>query len=167
MFPNDAKTITTTISSDTTALIFDNESTILSVAIQQNVPSETIVNCGNDVVAKNDSTNYYSVPMSYECLTNINIQKTGNVESTVLVTYVPYLMSEIRPHYEPNYTIATSTDINIYGSMSAGEIMITLLLLFLIVIELFKTLAQSISNVNTKRKYIAYSNADVEIREDL
>jgi hypothetical protein len=70
--------------------------------------------------------------------------------------------------YSPTTTIATSTNIKIYGAFSAGEVLIALFLFLLIVIELSKTIiAQGLSNIKTKKKFLGYSGGDVEVREDL
>lgn len=69
--------------------------------------------------------------------------------------------------YNPTTTIATSTDIKIYGSFSAGEILISLLLFIAIFIKLMEYVAKGLNKIVTKKKFLGYSNSDVEIREDL
>lgn len=68
--------------------------------------------------------------------------------------------------YNPTTTISSSTSIQVYGSMSAGEVMITVFLFMLIVIELFKMLTRALDKIKTKKKFIGYTNAEVEIKEE-
>jgi len=69
--------------------------------------------------------------------------------------------------YAPTTTIASTTDIQVYGSFTAGEILTIMLMFLLIVIELLKMLFRALDRIGTKKKYIAYASSDVEIREDL
>lgn len=69
--------------------------------------------------------------------------------------------------YNPTSSISSSSDIAIYGSFSAGEIMISFLLLLQLFIMLLAALIKSFSAIKTKKRYIEYSNADVPINEQL
>lgn len=69
--------------------------------------------------------------------------------------------------YAPTTTIASSTDIQVYGSFSAGELVMSFLMFMLLVIELGKIIANGLEKINTKRKYIRYQNADTEITDDI
>jgi len=69
--------------------------------------------------------------------------------------------------YAPTTTIASSTDIQVYGSFSAGELVMSFLMFMLLVIELGKIIANGMDKINTKRKYIRYQNADTEITDDI
>jgi len=69
--------------------------------------------------------------------------------------------------YAPTTTIASSTDIQVYGSFTAGEVLVAFFLFVLIVIELVKMLAHSFNKINTKKKFLSYSGGDVEVTEDL
>lgn len=69
--------------------------------------------------------------------------------------------------YAPGTTTASSTDIQLYASFTAGEVMTIMLMFVLIVIELVKMLAHALGNIKTKKKYLAYSGGDVEVRDDL
>lgn len=69
--------------------------------------------------------------------------------------------------YNPTTTIATSTDIKVYGSISAGELLISLFLFIAIFIKLMEYVARGLNKIVTKKKFLGYSNSDVEIREDL
>lgn len=168
MFPNKAVTIAhelVGVSSYDIAL--GDEFTILGVAMQQsNTSSNTVLKCDDVVIAKNYATNYSHVPMNYRCEGDIEISKTGNDNAFVIVTYVPYFTDEMSTTtlgYNPIDNIASSTDVKIYGSISAGEIVISSILLILLVIFLMKLLSDGLSNVKTKRKYIKYQSADVPI----
>jgi len=68
--------------------------------------------------------------------------------------------------YAPTTTIASSTDIQVYGSFTAGELVMAFLMFSLIVIELGKIIANGLEKINTKRKYIRFQNNDTEISED-
>jgi len=69
--------------------------------------------------------------------------------------------------YAPTTSIATSTDIAIYASMTAGEILMIMFMFILIIIEMIKLLARSLDRIKTKKTFLAYGKGDVEIREDL
>lgn len=68
--------------------------------------------------------------------------------------------------YAPSTTIASSTDIQMYGSFTAGELVMSFLMLALIVIELGKIIAHGLSKINTKRIFIRYKDSDTEITHD-
>lgn len=69
--------------------------------------------------------------------------------------------------YAPTTSISSSTDIQIYGSFTAGEVLMTFLMFVLIVIELVKMLAHALNKIKTKKTYLQYGGGDVEVREDL
>ena len=69
--------------------------------------------------------------------------------------------------YAPATTTGTSTDIQLYASFTAGEVLTILMMFILIVIELCKMIARALSAVKTKKTFLGYSNSDVEIRTDL
>jgi hypothetical protein len=75
--------------------------------------------------------------------------------------------STISDYYNPPTNIASSGDVVLYGSFSAGEVVIAFLILCLIVITLVKSLASSLSNIKTKKTFLSYGGGDVEIRDDL
>lgn len=64
-------------------------------------------------------------------------------------------------------TIASSTDIYIDPVISAGDVLISLLLFLLFWAKLMEMVARGLSSVKTKRKFLGYSGGDVEIREDI
>lgn len=73
----------------------------------------------------------------------------------------------LKSGYNPTTTINGTSTIAIYASMSSGEVLISLFLLLLIVIEMCKSIAGGLSNINTKKKFLAYNGGDVEVRDDL
>jgi len=177
MFPSDSITYTFELNGPMTVNFSNNNgpNTILSVAMQQsNVSSDTIVECDNDLVAKNYATNFSSVVMNKKCDNDIFVSKTGNDSATVIITYIPYHQNDFyfgstsqQNVYNPNTEISTSSDITIYGSFSAGEILIAFLLLCMIVLSLIKGIAGALSHIKTKKTYLSYSGGDVEVRDDL
>ena len=89
-----------------------------------------------------------------------------NSECEQTITGVATSTPEIFTGYNPTTTISTSSDITIYGSFSAGEIMISLLLLLIILLKLLEFMAKALSNFKTKKTFLQYGGGDVEIRED-
>jgi len=173
MYPNDAITFVTEISGVTTNIFTDNgDFTVLAVAMQQaNNSSATQVKCGDNIVAKNYATNFANVTMNYQCPDNIlQISKTGNDSSTVIVTYVPYLTSSYSTTtqfgYNPTSDIASSSDIQVYGAISAGELILSMFLLMMVTLKLFELLAKSLSGFASKRKFLRYSGGDVPLDEE-
>jgi hypothetical protein len=74
---------------------------------------------------------------------------------------------DIPQSYNPTTTINASSSIQIYGSMSAGEVLISLFLFIIIILLLFKMLISSLDRVKTKKKFLAYSNSEVEVKDVL
>jgi len=91
---------------------------------------------------KQDSWNFYKETCTYTSST------TGNV-------------------YAPPTEISSSTDIQVYGSFTAGELVMSFLMFALIVIELGKIIAHGLAKINTKRMFIRYRDADTEITNDI
>lgn len=97
-FPNDAKTVWNEISGNTNHVLVSGNTpkTVLGVSIQQgNNASETDIRCGNDVIARNYATNLGMVLVSYYCANSINVQKSGQDNASVVVTYVDYDLSTL------------------------------------------------------------------------
>lgn len=170
MYPNDAITFVTEISGVTTDIFTDpGDYTVLAVAMQQaNNSSATQVKCGNDLVAKNYATNFSNVTMNYQCDDDIlQISKTGNDNSTVIVTYVPYLTGSYSTTtqfgYNPTENIASSSDVKIYGAISAGELLITTLLIMALLLKLFELMARGLSGLEIKRRFLRYNGGDVPV----
>jgi len=69
--------------------------------------------------------------------------------------------------YAPTTTIASSTDIQVYGSFTAGELVMSFLMFALIVIELGKIIAHGLSKIKTHKKFIRYNDSDVEVTDDI
>lgn len=168
MYPNDAITYTTEIHGAVTEILTDSgDFTILAVAMQQsNVSSATKLQCGSDLVAQNYATNFSNVTMNYQCDDDIvQIVKTGNDYATVIVTYVPYLTGDYSTTtqfgYNPRTDIASSTDVQFYGSISAGEFIISIILMIGLLFYLMNLLARAIGGIATNRKLLQYHGGDV------
>ena len=173
MFPNDTITHSHEYCGPQSVVISSaDQNTILGVAMQQsNVSSDTVVECGNTPVAKNYATNYSHVPMNYQCEDNIELTKTGNDCAFVIVNYTPYLTGDYSTTtqygYNPPTGITSSSSINLYGSFTAGELFIGLLLLLQIVLTLIYTLIKSYGGFKTKKSYIDYGRGQVPQIEEL
>jgi len=172
MFQNDAVTFVTEISGATTNIFTDSgDYTVLSVAMQQeNNASNTQIKCGNNLIAKNYSTNFSNVPMNYQCSGDIlQVVKTGNDHSTVIITYVPYLTGDYSTTtqfgYNPTTEISTSSDVQIYGSITAGDMIIIVLLIGLVFIAIVQGITGLLGRISTKRKFLGYSGGEVPIEE--
>lgn len=173
MFPNDTLTFSGEfcgVYSNFDISTLENQ-TIVGVAMQQaNVSSDTTLKCGNDLIARNYATNYSHVPMNVQCKNDIHLDKTGNDCAFVIVNYRPLLSNDYStttPVYNPSTNISSSSDIVLYGSFSAGEILISFLIICLIALKMCKYLASALSNIQTKKRFLSYSGGDVEIRDDL
>lgn len=65
--------------------------------------------------------------------------------------------------FAPTTTISTSSDVQIYGYMSAGEVLIASLLLMIIALTIFENIAKFISGIVVNRKVMKYEKANVPI----
>lgn len=169
MFPDDAITEYFELTVPATLIVEGpGEYTILNVSLlQSNNNSPLRVECGPNVVAKSYMAGFSSTPMSYNCENeNIEIIKTGNNNATAVITYVPYLTdyaTSTYPGYNPTTEIASSSDVQIYGSISAGELIIAVLLMMFLLLKLFELLANSLSKLQVNRKFLRYGGGDVPI----
>jgi hypothetical protein len=68
--------------------------------------------------------------------------------------------------YAPTTSISSSTNIALYGSITAGELLIIVFTFILIVIELTKMLLKALDRIRTKKKFINYSTSEVEIKDE-
>lgn len=64
-------------------------------------------------------------------------------------------------------TIATTSDIVILPTMTAGEVLIAFFLFVLILIALARSVIAALDRVRTKRQILGYAGGDVEIRDDI
>lgn len=69
--------------------------------------------------------------------------------------------------YAPTTSVASSTNIQFFGSFTAGELIISTLMFLLIVIELGKIIANALDKINLHRFFIRYKDSDVEITDDI
>jgi len=172
MYPNDAITVVQEINGNTTWVVTNSGNyTILAVAMQQeNVASNTIIQCGSNIVAKNYATNFSNVTMNYQCQNKvIQVVKTGNDHSTVIITYVPYLTNNYATTteaYNPVYNIASSSDVKIYGSITAGEVLIISLILIGLLFKSFELMARGLSGLRLKRRFLRYNGGDVPMDDE-
>jgi len=63
--------------------------------------------------------------------------------------------------------IATSTDIAILPTMTAGEVLIAFFLFALILISLGSSLIGALDRVKTRKKVLGYGGGDVEVRDEI
>lgn len=173
MLPNDSISLFYEISGTTSQTLVSGTShkTIIAVSMQQSKDlSDTILLCGTDILAKNYAKDLPQNFINYQCNDDIIISKTGNDLASVIISYVPYYTSDFATTtevgYNPTTTISTSSDITIYGSMSAGEVIISLILFLILWVKLVEYLIKGLSNFRTKKRFLGYHGGDVEIRED-
>lgn len=176
MFPNDAKTFFGQFTSSTTQ-VFESagDYTILSINSQiTNTNSPINIRCGNELIYTNRLAGSNFLLLSKECENKTLVfQKTNNNFGSVNITYVPYLMSEATTTvasssvgYNPPTDIASSSDVQFYGSISAGEFIISIFILIGLVLYLMNLLSQALSGIRTERKFMRYSGGDVPIDHD-
>jgi len=173
MLPFDTITIFNEISGTVqhTLVSGNDPKTIIAVSMQQSKDlSDTILLCGNDILAKNYAKDLPQNIVNYPCSDDIIISKTGNDLASVIISYVPYSTSDLATStqygYNPTANIASSSDIQVYGSISAGEIMVSLFLFLLLWVKLVEVLAKGLDKLKTKKTFISYQNGDVEVRDD-
>lgn len=63
--------------------------------------------------------------------------------------------------------IATTSDIVILPTMSAGEVLIAFFLFVLILILIARSIVSALNRVETKKTVLGYSGGDVEVRNDI
>jgi len=69
--------------------------------------------------------------------------------------------------FAPNTQFSTSTQIALYGSFTAGEILIALMTFIIIVLELGRIVTNGLDRVKTKKRVLAYNGGDVEIQDKI
>ncbi len=139
-----------------------------SVSQDNNTP---VINlkCGSNNIVKNYNSNLDQILIYHKCSSNIYVTKTSAAKANAVLIYAPGLNNEATSTstgYNPPTNIATTTDVVIYGSMSAGEVLIAFLLFSMIVLWLSTLLARALDKIKTKKKFIGYTNAEVEIKEE-
>lgn len=137
MFPHQAISTSTVISGNTSHVLLSTTSPVIVLGArmqQSGVASETIVQCGNGVVAYNYAKDYPLDLMNMYCTGGITVQKTGNDQSFVNVTYLPYWATNT-PSLTSSLT-ATPTAM-IANGFTYGEIWIGTLLLLLLLGNFF------------------------------
>jgi hypothetical protein len=170
MFPNDAITESFELTTPATLIVTDpGEYTILNVSLnQQNNNSPVRVECGNALVWRSYNAGISNIPISYNCENQvIEIIKTGSNPVFASITYVPYLLDNVQATssvgYNPSTEISSSSDVQVYGSISAGEFIISLFLLTLVLFKVMELIAKGLSKFSIKRKYLKYGGGDVPV----
>ncbi len=171
MFPNDSITESFELLAPATLIVEGpGEYTILNVSLtQSNTNSPLRLECGNNLILRSYTAIYQNVPMLYNCENeNIEIIKTGTQPAFATITYVPYLLDEVQVAsssvgYNPPSEISSSSDVIVYGSISAGEFIISIFLLLIVFLKMCELLAKSLSRFTTKNKYLRYNGGDVPV----
>lgn len=126
IYPKDAKTKTIIIQGNTDEIIITEiPSTILAVRIQQSgTASETMVLCGSDYVALNYAKDFPISLVNYVCNDIVKVEKTGQDQAFISVTYVSYDISQ-----------SGSTTASFYNGWTHGEIVnsIFIFLIFMMI----------------------------------
>jgi hypothetical protein len=113
-----------------------NPVTVLSIKIQQSgSQSETIIYCGTDQIARNYARDYNLDLLNYVCTDVLKVVKTGTGDSAfVSLSYVPY------NRVETVSTIGTAPPFSLLHSYTFGELTISLILIPLFAIALYRTI---------------------------
>lgn len=179
MLPNDAITIgafSARRNEIITVLSNDDDITIISIGMANDGNSVPQLFCGNDLMAQNVPNSTGVTFTNIVCDDDIIYSNTsaggGAAEGSVILNYVPYNRQEVSTSssdigYNPNPYIASTSDVQIYGALSAGEILIAFILLLQVFIGGLYMLVKSLGAIKTHRKYIEYRNGDVPINNDL
>lgn len=91
MFPTDAYTLQHTLNGPSSYTFRTSGTTryILEVSMQQSgTASETYLFCGTSMIATNYGKDLPSIPLHYKCSDNIITNKTGNDNSSIVITLV-------------------------------------------------------------------------------
>lgn len=171
MFQNQAQTQYFLINGNTTATLFSGENTILNISAESNGDDNLQIRCDTDFIfTPNKKDKFYDSQMNYKCDGDIIVQNIKNDSSYVVLTYIDFIDNSTTTDvtgFDPSTEISSSSDIQVYGYMSSGEILIAFLLLLIIILQLFGYLASALNKITTKKTYLGYNGGDVEIREDV
>lgn len=129
IYPQDALTISNIFngSVSSTEVISIIPSTILGINIsQENLASNTDVNCNGSNIITNFAKSTEFILLQKVCNTPVIITKSGNDKAQVIITYVPY-----------DLTNSTSTYQNYFYGFSYGEIVISLFIFWLLSFHIF------------------------------
>lgn len=179
IFPNDTVTLLDEINGNGSLQLTSggNPKTVLGVDIQKTgggQSGDAIIYCGGDIISLAYSTNHSYTFLNYQCNDNIIVSKTGQDKAFFTINYVPYLTYDLSTTtvvgyfegYNPSKEISTSTDLNVYGAISAGELIISVLLIMMLLFKLIEMLAKSLQDITTQRQYLDYGGGEVNIRND-
>jgi len=141
VFPNDAITIFHEQTGEQTLeLLPIGEKTILGVKMQQaNTASGTKIYCGSTLIAENLNKDYNQDLMMKYCQDAITLKKTGQDTSFLSLTYVPYRIAsqpDMGSFSDSLASVSGIAPLKTFGFMTAGDILIALLLFGLIMLNL-------------------------------
>lgn len=171
MLPPGSKTYFDTYMASTTVIFEDSdEFTILSVNSEiSGNNSDVILRCGDDIFFQSIDPGYSFSLMAYQCVDSpLIFSKTGNTAGSVNVTYVPFLLENATSSvgYNPSSQISSSSDVQIYGSISAGEFIIATFLMIFLVFKIMELVARGLSGITTNRKLLRYNGGDVPVDKE-
>jgi len=141
VFPNDAITIFhEQAGTQTLELLPTGEKTILSVKMQQaNIASGTKIYCGSELIAENLNKDYNQDLMSKYCSDAVFLEKIGQDISFVSLTYVPYHIAskpDVGSFSDNLASVSGTAPLKTFGFMTAGDILLALLLFGVIMLNL-------------------------------
>lgn len=174
MFPGDAITYYGEFTASTTSIFEDaDEFTILNInSSVSNNNSPLFVRCGSEVIYSHRLAGQKDTFLNEQCNGVLVFQKTNNNIGTVNITYVPRFtelstssaMSTVG--YNPSSDISSSSDVQIYGSISAGEFIISAFLLIFLVFKMMELIARGLSGITTNRQLMRYNGGDVPVDKE-
>jgi len=171
MIPNDSVTVGTFLSGsgEDTFLVNNETITIVSIGMANTKGGNNFSNlkCGSQILATNLPGSTGVTPTNFICNENLSLQNLGNGHSSVVINYVNYDRSILPAIYNPTTNIESEQDIQIYGSLTAGDIIVGWLLLCILFIMLLYMLIRAIFGINTSKKYLEYSSGDVPLINEL
>jgi hypothetical protein len=116
------------------------ERTILGVRMQQSGgTSRTIVFCGTEEIAQNWAKDYPQDLMQKYCNLPIKIKKTGDDTAFISLTYMPFdiaTASDLGNFSDDLASVSGIAPLKTFGFMTAGDILIALLLFGLAMLNL-------------------------------
>lgn len=106
----------------------------------------------------------YGVPLTFDGSAPSSTSEYWNFSSSTCTTSMGTSTTALG--FNPTTTIATTSDIVVYGYFSSGEVLVAFFLFCIILLQLFSMLATGLSKINLKKKWLAYGGGDVEIKEN-
>jgi len=115
---------------------------------QSGVASETILSCGSTVIAHNYAKDYNFDTFNFRCYDNLVVEKTGQDNSFVTVTYLPSYVEELQ-YVQP---LPAPSVIN---GFTHGEIIIGFFLLFICLATFFGGIINHVAGMKIRKKHDA------------